>query len=212
MIAGPSEILVVSDGETDPDWLAMDLFSQAEHDEDAQAILVSWDEAHLDTVAEAMARQLPTWSARRSCVRRWPPVGPDPVPRSQRGVGTDQSHRARASRALGGHARDLVARGAACRRHLHGSAYRRGTRGLLCRAEPCPADIRHGAIFVTPGGLRLPEALLLDSLLGEGSVQPGADRLGAGARRVVDGSCAQCRVPHSRLTLGGLALRDRHRV
>ncbi|SHL00867.1 histidinol dehydrogenase [Halomonas caseinilytica] len=60
MIAGPSEILVVSDGETDPDWLAMDLFSQAEHDEDAQAILVSWDEAHLDTVAEAMARQLPT--------------------------------------------------------------------------------------------------------------------------------------------------------
>ncbi|MDT8896374.1 histidinol dehydrogenase [Halomonas sp. I1] len=60
MIAGPSEILVVSDGETDPDWLAMDLFSQAEHDEDAQAILVSWDAAHLDTVAESMSRQLPT--------------------------------------------------------------------------------------------------------------------------------------------------------
>jgi histidinol dehydrogenase len=60
MIAGPSEILVVSDGVTDPEWLAMDLFSQAEHDEDAQAILVSWDGAHLDAVAEAMARQLPT--------------------------------------------------------------------------------------------------------------------------------------------------------
>src|SRR5690606_4451674 len=45
MIAGPSEILVVCDGRTDPDWIAMDLFSQAEHDEDAQAILVSPDAA-----------------------------------------------------------------------------------------------------------------------------------------------------------------------
>ncbi|MDN3525516.1 histidinol dehydrogenase [Halomonas sabkhae] len=60
MIAGPSEILVVSDGQTDADWLAMDLFSQAEHDEDAQAILISWDAEHLEAVAEAMARQLPT--------------------------------------------------------------------------------------------------------------------------------------------------------
>ncbi|MGQ7246937.1 histidinol dehydrogenase [Halomonas sp. V046] len=60
MIAGPSEILVVSDGHTDPEWLAMDLFSQAEHDEDAQAILVSWDEAHLDAVQDAMASLLPS--------------------------------------------------------------------------------------------------------------------------------------------------------
>jgi len=60
MIAGPSEILVVSDGGTDPEWLAMDLFSQAEHDEDAQAILVSWDEAHLAAVEAAIARLLPT--------------------------------------------------------------------------------------------------------------------------------------------------------
>lgn len=60
MIAGPSEILVVSDGQTDPEWLAMDLFSQAEHDEDAQAIFISWDKAHLDAVHEAMARLLPS--------------------------------------------------------------------------------------------------------------------------------------------------------
>ncbi len=60
MIAGPSEILAVSDGGTDADWLAMDLFSQAEHDEDAQSILVSWDAAHLEAVGEAMARLLPT--------------------------------------------------------------------------------------------------------------------------------------------------------
>jgi histidinol dehydrogenase len=60
MIAGPSEIMVVSDGQTDPDWLAMDLFSQAEHDEDAQAILVSWDAGHLDAVESAIERLLPT--------------------------------------------------------------------------------------------------------------------------------------------------------
>src|SRR5690606_30841188 len=60
MIAGPSEILVVCDGQTDPDWIAMDLFSQAEHDEDAQSILVSPDAAFLDKVAERIARLLPT--------------------------------------------------------------------------------------------------------------------------------------------------------
>lgn len=60
MIAGPSEILVVCDGQTDPDWIAMDLFSQAEHDEDAQSILVSPDAAFLDCVAESIARLLPT--------------------------------------------------------------------------------------------------------------------------------------------------------
>ena len=50
MIAGPSEILVVCDGQTDPDWIAVDLFSQAEHDEDAQSILVSPDAEFLDRV------------------------------------------------------------------------------------------------------------------------------------------------------------------
>jgi histidinol dehydrogenase len=59
MVAGPSEILVLCDGRTSPDWIAMDLFSQAEHDEDAQAMLVSWDRAFLDRVAAAIDRLLP---------------------------------------------------------------------------------------------------------------------------------------------------------
>ncbi len=54
MIAGPSEILVVCDGKTNPDWIAMDLFSQAEHDEQAQAILVSPDASYLDSVEQSM--------------------------------------------------------------------------------------------------------------------------------------------------------------
>jgi histidinol dehydrogenase len=59
MVAGPSEILVISDGSTPADWLAMDLFSQAEHDESAQAILLSPDPGHLDAVHDAMGRLLP---------------------------------------------------------------------------------------------------------------------------------------------------------
>ncbi len=60
MIAGPSEILVICDGRTDPDWIAMDLFSQAEHDEQAQAILVSPDPEFLDQVLDSMEKLLPT--------------------------------------------------------------------------------------------------------------------------------------------------------
>ncbi len=60
MIAGPSEILVISDGKTDPDWIAMDLFSQAEHDQDAQSILISPDAEFLDKVQESIDRLLPT--------------------------------------------------------------------------------------------------------------------------------------------------------
>ena len=59
MIAGPSEILVLCDGTTDPDWIAMDLFSQAEHDEMAQAILLTPDAAFADRVAAAIERLLP---------------------------------------------------------------------------------------------------------------------------------------------------------
>jgi histidinol dehydrogenase len=58
MVAGPSEILVICDGRTDPDWIAMDLFSQAEHDELAQAILLCPDAAFIDKVAGSIERQL----------------------------------------------------------------------------------------------------------------------------------------------------------
>lgn len=58
MVAGPSEILVICDGKTDPDWIAMDLFSQAEHDELAQAILLCPDAVFIDAVAKSIARQL----------------------------------------------------------------------------------------------------------------------------------------------------------
>jgi histidinol dehydrogenase len=64
MIAGPSEILVICDGHTDPDWIAMDLFSQAEHDELAQSILLCPDAGFLDAVQSAIERLLPTMPRR----------------------------------------------------------------------------------------------------------------------------------------------------
>lgn len=60
MIAGPSEILVICDGKTNPEWVAMDLFSQAEHDEDAQSILLCPDQDFLDNVEQAIENLLPT--------------------------------------------------------------------------------------------------------------------------------------------------------
>jgi histidinol dehydrogenase len=59
MIAGPSEIVIICDGQTDPDWIAMDLFAQAEHDEQARAIVLSPEAAFLDAVEASIARQLP---------------------------------------------------------------------------------------------------------------------------------------------------------
>ncbi len=68
MIAGPSEIVVVCDGKTDAEWVAMDLFSQAEHDEEAQSILISLDEKFTQQVAAAIEKLLPTLE-RRDIIR-----------------------------------------------------------------------------------------------------------------------------------------------
>ena len=64
MVAGPSEILVIADGSTPADWVAMDLFSQAEHDEIAQAILIATSQSYLDEIQAAMHRLMPTMPRR----------------------------------------------------------------------------------------------------------------------------------------------------
>src|SRR5512140_502216 len=68
MVAGPSEILVICDGQTNPDWIAMDLFSQAEHDELAQSILLATDAAFIDAVQASIERLLPEMP-RREIIR-----------------------------------------------------------------------------------------------------------------------------------------------
>ncbi|EGW54940.1 histidinol dehydrogenase [Candidatus Endoriftia persephone] len=64
MVAGPSEILIICDGNTDPDWIAMDLFSQAEHDEDAQSILICPDAGFIEQVQASIDRLLPSMERR----------------------------------------------------------------------------------------------------------------------------------------------------
>jgi histidinol dehydrogenase len=71
MIAGPSEILVVADGDNNPDWIAVDLLSQAEHDEAAQAILITDDAAFGDSVAGAVNRQLETLERKNIAAASW---------------------------------------------------------------------------------------------------------------------------------------------
>ena len=64
MIAGPSELTIICDGKTNPDWIAMDLFSQAEHDEQAQSILIASDASFLEEVKSSIDRLLPTMNRR----------------------------------------------------------------------------------------------------------------------------------------------------
>jgi histidinol dehydrogenase len=66
MVAGPSEVLIIADGSTDPDWVTMDLFAQAEHDEMAQSILLCPDAAYLDRVEASIARLLPEMPRRET--------------------------------------------------------------------------------------------------------------------------------------------------
>ena len=75
MIAGPSEILVIADSDNDPDWIALDLMSQAEHDESAQSILITDDAAFGQAVAQAVERQLAVLERRKIAGASWRDFG-----------------------------------------------------------------------------------------------------------------------------------------
>ncbi|MEP2260282.1 MAG: histidinol dehydrogenase, partial [Paracoccaceae bacterium] len=71
MIAGPSEILVIADGDNDPDWIALDLLSQAEHDESAQSILITTDKGMANLVADAVDAHLQILDRREIAGKSW---------------------------------------------------------------------------------------------------------------------------------------------
>ncbi len=75
MIAGPSEILVIADGDNDPDWIALDLMSQAEHDESAQSLLITTDAAFGKSVAAAVDKRLETLERRAIAGKSWQDFG-----------------------------------------------------------------------------------------------------------------------------------------
>lgn len=75
MIAGPSEILVIADADNDPDWIAVDLLSQAEHDESAQSILITTDRGFGEAVADAVDKRLETLERRKIAGKSWADFG-----------------------------------------------------------------------------------------------------------------------------------------
>jgi histidinol dehydrogenase len=159
MIAGPSEILVLADGSTPPDWVAMDLFSQAEHDELAQSILLCPDAAYIDAVrrdrppaADGMPRReviRASLEGRGALILH---------PQHGRGLRDQQPHRARAPGSQLARPAPLGAAAAPRRRDLPGRLHQREPGRLLRRPEPRAAHLGHRALLLAAGRVRLPEA------------------------------------------------------
>ena len=183
MIAGPSEILVLADGTTPPDWVAMDLFSQAEHDELAQSILLCPDAGYIDR------GRAPRSSG---CCRRMPRR--DVIRASLEGRGAliltrSMEEACEISNRIAPEHLEISARDPqrwepllhARRRDLPRRLHEREPGRLLRRPEPRAADLGHGALLVAAGRLRLPEAQQPDR--GQRARRAGAraDRGRAGA-------------------------------
>ena len=149
MIAGPSEILVLADGSTPPDWVAMDLFSQAEHDELAQSILLCPDAAYIAQVRAAIDRLLPEMP-RREVIRASLEGRGALIHTRSMEEACEISNRIAPEHlevsSSDPHRWEPIAetRG----RHLPGRLHQRKPGRLLCRAQPCAAYVGHGAVLV----------------------------------------------------------------
>ena len=159
MIAGPSEVVILADAGNDPDWLALDLLAQAEHDAAAQAILVTDDAAFGRAVAAAVEARLATLARRDIAGASWRDHGAVVT------VGDWGEAAALADRIAPEHLQVCTARrrGAGrprppCRRHLHRRPHPRGDRRLCGRAEPRAADRALGPLLLRPLGAGLHEA------------------------------------------------------
>jgi hypothetical protein len=147
MIAGPSEILVICDGQTDPEWIALDLFSQAEHDEVAQAILLSPDAKFLDAVARRQRGCCRNAEARRHRSVARGARRADRGARPGRRVRGREPHSPRASGAFGRGSPGAAAEAAPLGSNLPRALELGGDRRLLRRSESRAADRRHLRAF-----------------------------------------------------------------
>ena len=183
MIAGPSEILVLADGTTPPDWVAMDLFSQAEHDELAQSILLCPDAAYLDAVQREIDRLLPTMPRAEIIAKSLTGRGALILTKDRRSLRDQQPHRTRASGSELDRPTPLGAAAAPRRRDLSGGLHLRKPGRLLRGTQPRAAHQRHGALLIPAGRVRLPETQ--QPHRGERGGRPGAGhhRRRAGLRR-----------------------------
>ena len=197
MVAGPSEILVICDGKTDPDWIAMDLFSQAEHDELAQSILLCAGCRVYRRGAASIERQLPQMPRHEIIAAALEGRGALIEVRDlDEACAHRQPHCARAPGTVGRRSRGAAAENPPCRRDFHGPLYLRGAGRLLRRPEPRAADFAHRALFLAAGRLRFPEALQPDQGVAGRRGKARHDRRRAGA------TARACRRTRARPSIG----------
>ena len=160
MIAGPSEVLILADAGNDPDWLALDLLAQAEHDAAAQAILSPTTPASAAAVAAAVeARLADARRAARSPAASWRDYGAVITVRDwDEAVALADRIAPEHLQICTADAEALAGAGPPCRRHLPRRADARGDRRLRRRPEPRAADRALGALLLRPLGARLHEA------------------------------------------------------
>jgi histidinol dehydrogenase len=177
MIAGPSEILVLADGSTPADWVAMDLFSQAEHDELAQSILLCPDAAYIEAVQAAIDRLLPAMPRRQIIARSLNDRGALILTRSMEEA-CQISNRIAPEHLEGLQPRSapLGAPAAPRRCDLPGRLHQRKPGRLLRGPQPRPAHQRHRPFQLAAGGLRLPETQQPDRGQRTGRAAAGPDR------------------------------------
>ena len=149
-IAGPSEVVVVADGEADPRWVAADLLAQAEHDEAAQSILITDSATLAQTTASAVEQQLTSMPRASIATRSWKDHGAILLVSDldQRGATARERARARASGASLRRCRKYAACNPQCWRYFHRPLHAGGSRRLCRRLEPCASDNTHGKVLL----------------------------------------------------------------
>ncbi len=159
-IAGPSEVVVVADGEADPRWVAADLLAQAEHDEAAQSILITDSAALAQTTASAVDQQLASMPRGPIAAKSWKDHGAIllVVRPCQGSAASGERARARTSGTILRRRRRHAARDPQRGSHFHRPLHAGSSRRLCGRIEPCAADDAYGALLLRPGRPRFHEA------------------------------------------------------
>ncbi len=149
LVAGPSEILVIAAKDSDPLWVAADLLSQAEHGEDAQAVLITDDEGFAERVVSAVENELATLARKKIARASWERFGAVILVKRLDGRGgARQPHRARACGNLGTRRGSAGPKHPQCGRDLFRRAHARGHRRLCRGRKPRAADGGRRALFL----------------------------------------------------------------
>ena len=151
MIAGPSEVLILADKTANPDWIAIDLLAQAEHDTAAQSILITDDAALADAVEAAVAERLKTLPRQKIAEKSWSELGAIVLVESlEQAVPLADRIAAEHLEIMAADAEGSGGAGAQCRGDFHRRLYAGSDWRLCRRLQPRVADGAFGAVFLRP--------------------------------------------------------------